>query len=336
MLRAATFWGSGIDLHETGHLQHRRRFDVGPFAITPYLADHSAFDAYSLLVEAGSRRLFYSGDVRGHGRKHRAFDWLLDDPPSDIDVMLLEGTNIRAGDTDASAEALPSEADVEDDLLATLKATTGLVVVLSSAQNIDRLVTVYRATKRAGQHLGIDLYTHEISVATSRDTIPRVGPDWPLVSAYLPIGQRVKVKKSQEFGRVDEVRGFRVFDEKLAADPGWMGALRCLSVAPPAPAHDRAAHWWGGGVVAVGRLPRPARRDEDAEVARDGRGPARAPPHLGPCLRRRSASPRRRHLTCAARPHPHRGARSLHPSVGSIHRRSLGRRLVGGIGGGHR
>lgn len=94
VLRTAQFWGTGVNLEESGHLTHREPFQIGPFTITPYLADHSGFDAYSLLVEAGGTRLFYSGDVRGHGRKHRAFEWLLDDPPTDVDVLMLEGTNL--------------------------------------------------------------------------------------------------------------------------------------------------------------------------------------------------------------------------------------------------
>jgi ribonuclease J len=39
ILRAAQFWGSGVDLHETGHLHDRVPFTLGPFTITPYLAD---------------------------------------------------------------------------------------------------------------------------------------------------------------------------------------------------------------------------------------------------------------------------------------------------------
>ncbi len=167
VLRAAEFGGIGIDLQEAGHLQHRVPITIGPFTITPYLADHSGFDAYSLLIEADGARLFYSGDLRGHGRKHRAFEWLLDDPPTDIDVLLLEGTNLRTPQPDQPdpGGALASEADVENDLLATLHATAGLVVALGSAQNLDRLVTVYRAAKRAGRRLGIDLYTAEVAAS---------------------------------------------------------------------------------------------------------------------------------------------------------------------------
>ncbi|MBW3659766.1 MAG: MBL fold metallo-hydrolase, partial [Actinobacteria bacterium] len=128
-----------------GHLRHGETLSLGPFEVTPYLADHSAFDAYSLLIEAGGRRLFYTGDIRGHGRKRRLFDELCAAPPP-ADVLLMEGTSIRAGDELPGAG--PSEQDVEDDLVGTLRTTDGMVAVLASAQNIDRLVTTYRAARR--------------------------------------------------------------------------------------------------------------------------------------------------------------------------------------------
>lgn len=74
-----------------GFLKHRQPFDVGRFRVMPFLNDHSAFDAYSMLIGAGGRRLFYTGDIRGHGRKKDIFAELLRDPPSDVDVLLMEG-----------------------------------------------------------------------------------------------------------------------------------------------------------------------------------------------------------------------------------------------------
>jgi len=44
---------------------------IGPFRVTPFLTDHSAFDAYMLLIEAEGRRVLYSGDFRTHGRKSK-------------------------------------------------------------------------------------------------------------------------------------------------------------------------------------------------------------------------------------------------------------------------
>jgi ribonuclease J len=127
-------------------------FTLGPFTITPSLADHSAYDAFSLLIQAGGRSLFYTGDIRGHGRKASAFERLLQDPPSPVHAILMEGTSFRTHDpgpdTAVAADAAESapdsvtltETDVEVQLANTLRATSGLVVVLASAQNIDRLV----------------------------------------------------------------------------------------------------------------------------------------------------------------------------------------------------
>src|SRR5665647_1095421 len=139
ILRAAQFWGSGVDLHEAGHLHDRVPFTLGPFTITPYLADHSAYDAFSLLVEAGGRSLFYTGDIRGHGRKASAFERLLAEPPSPVHAILLEGTSFRTVDSDlpiavdvdaAATEPAPelaslSESDVEIQLAETLRTTKG-------------------------------------------------------------------------------------------------------------------------------------------------------------------------------------------------------------------
>lgn len=111
ILRAAQFWGSGVDLREAGHLRDRVPFTLGPFTITPYLADRSAYDAFFLLVEAGGRSLFYTGDIRGHGRKASAFERLLTDLPSSVHAILMEGTSfqILGADLDADAAHLAPE-----------------------------------------------------------------------------------------------------------------------------------------------------------------------------------------------------------------------------------
>ncbi|RDI73403.1 Metallo-beta-lactamase superfamily [Gaiella occulta] len=81
LAEAAFFTPMGARIQPTGLLADRTPFELGPFKITPFLVDHSAFDAYALLVEAGGRRLFYSGDLRGHGRKHGLFERLITNPP---------------------------------------------------------------------------------------------------------------------------------------------------------------------------------------------------------------------------------------------------------------
>lgn len=57
------------------HFESGKPFFIGDIEITPYLMDHSAFDAYAFLIKADGKSLFYSGDFRIHGRKTKAFDW---------------------------------------------------------------------------------------------------------------------------------------------------------------------------------------------------------------------------------------------------------------------
>ncbi len=63
--------------------QSGQSFEVGPFRITPFLVDHSAYDAYALLIESDGKRLFYSGDLRAHGRKAVLFEHLVANPPTE-------------------------------------------------------------------------------------------------------------------------------------------------------------------------------------------------------------------------------------------------------------
>ena len=77
-----------------GYLDNWKTFKLGPFQITPHLVDHSAYDSYALLVEAEGSRLFYTGDLRSHGRKSRMMNKLLQNLPKNIDTLLIEGTRI--------------------------------------------------------------------------------------------------------------------------------------------------------------------------------------------------------------------------------------------------
>lgn len=231
-----------------GFLRHREAFDLGPFRITPFLNDHSAFDAYSLLIEGDGRSLFYTGDLRAHGRKAAMFEELVRRPPQ-ADVLLMEGTHVRVdgGHDDARFE---TESELEDRFVEAIGRTAGAVVVLGSAQNLDRLVTVFRATKRSGRDLVVDLYGATVAAAT-RDTIPQPGFDRYRV--WVPQRQRVKVKQAREFDRVAWIKECRVFPEELAADPSrWVFHVPSSSAdelvrAGVLTAHGLAA-WslWGG------------------------------------------------------------------------------------------
>ncbi|MDP8975665.1 MAG: MBL fold metallo-hydrolase [Actinomycetota bacterium] len=215
ILKAAAFWTWGLDVPVAGHLRHRETFEIGPFTVTAYLNDHSAFDAYSLLVEAGGKRLFYTGDIRGHGRKAGIFQELLRKPPTGVDVLLMEGTNLQPG---MPTKPTATETDVEAAMAERFRDTDGIALVVSSAQNIDRLVTIYRACLRADRDLVINPYTADIARATGNDNIPRPSPEWDRVHVYMPRWQAVRIKQREAFERLDDINPYRLFEEHLAED----------------------------------------------------------------------------------------------------------------------
>lgn len=78
ILREASFFTPlGLDREPAGTYADREPIELGAFTVTPYLVDHSAFDAYALRVDADGRSLFYTADLRGHGRKDALFGRLL-------------------------------------------------------------------------------------------------------------------------------------------------------------------------------------------------------------------------------------------------------------------
>lgn len=212
LAEASFFSPGGAALQPSGYLIDRTPFSVGPFQVTPYLVDHSAFDAYALLVEADGRTLFYSGDLRAHGRKGSLFERLLTEPP-DVHTLLLEGT--RISERRSGERGVPSEREVEEQALEICQQAKGAVLALYSPQNIDRLVSLYRAAKRAGRLFVLDLYAATITAATGRGTIPQAS--WDGVRVFVPLSQRVRVKNSQQFERVAAVRSSRIYPEQLAA-----------------------------------------------------------------------------------------------------------------------
>jgi ribonuclease J len=131
-----------------------RPFKEGKFTITPYLVDHSGFDALAYLIEAEGKRIFYSGDFRGHGRKKVLFDNLLKHPPQKIDYLILEGSMIGR-----DKGKYNSESDIEKELINHFKNDEKLFFVACSSQNIDRLVSVYRACLKTKRTFVIDPYT---------------------------------------------------------------------------------------------------------------------------------------------------------------------------------
>ena len=131
-------------------------------------------------------------------------------PLTDIDVLLMEGTTIgRAG----TGVGFATETDLEEEFVRKIKQTKGIHFVWTSAQNIDRIVTIFRAAKRTGRVLVIDLYTAVILEATGNNNIPQSG--WGEVKLYIPQQQRVHIKKTELYDDLERHKAKRVFPKQL-------------------------------------------------------------------------------------------------------------------------
>jgi len=209
---AADFTPSGGKFEKVIHLRNNKPLELGPFRITPYLMDHSAYDAYAVLVEADGKRLFYTGDLRAHGRKAALFERLLSEPPSDVDVLLMEGTTITRTDTD---KGFPTENEIENEMTKVFKDTTGMSLVWCSGQNIDRLVTVFRAAKKSYRQLILDMYTAHILAATKNERLPQ--SHWEQIRVYLPWSQKMRIIKDKSFEITKPYKLDRIYPEDLIA-----------------------------------------------------------------------------------------------------------------------
>jgi len=199
-----------VQFSSTIELRDRETLSLGPFTITPYLMDHSAYDAYAFLVEAAMKRLFYSGDFRGHGRKGKLLDRLIQKPPPNIDVLLMEGSTLGRAREDS---IFPSEIDLEEGFAEYFKKQKGLTLLWASPQNIDRLVTIFKACRQAGKKFIVDFYSANILRSLGNPNIPQ--PGWRGFQVFVPQFQRIKIKEKHLFDLVNDFSFCRVFPENL-------------------------------------------------------------------------------------------------------------------------
>lgn len=124
----------------------------------------------------------------------------------------MEGTTIGRTEN----EGYPTESDLETALLELFRQTTGMPLVWCSGQNIDRIVTVYRACKKADRQFIIDMYTAEVLRATGNPNVPQAS--WSDIRVFLPISQKWRIIESGRFDITRPYRADRVYRETLAVE----------------------------------------------------------------------------------------------------------------------
>ena len=117
----------------------------GDITVTPYVVDHSALDAYMFLIEAGGKRILFTGDFREHGiaGENETLEKLLNTYIGEVDILITEGTMLSRID-----EAKHNSIVTENDLgkrAAELFRENKQSVILVSSTNLDSIMEFYHA-----------------------------------------------------------------------------------------------------------------------------------------------------------------------------------------------
>jgi ribonuclease J len=146
------------DLKRFNVIEDNKSFTIGNFEITPYVVDHSAFDAMAFLTKADGKAVFYSGDFRRSGNKGALFQQFCRTYQEPTDMLLLEGTLISG----VERENVTEKAAMEAIALELGKEHSGYTFISYASQNIDRFVSIYKACVKTGKTIVIDPYSAAI------------------------------------------------------------------------------------------------------------------------------------------------------------------------------
>ncbi len=201
-----------IFLKNTNYFEKEKTFKIGDISITAYWADHSAFDAYSFLVEANGKSLFYSGDFRSHGRKAKAFYWFTHNAPKSVDYLLLEGTTISRNN-----KPFKTEPEIENELIEVFKQQGKINLIYTSGQNIDRLTSIYRACKRTGKIFVVDVYVAKVLKELSKYAgIPYPSENFENLKVMFPFFTSRRLKNEGNEKILYEFKKYKITKEEIS------------------------------------------------------------------------------------------------------------------------
>ncbi len=201
-----------IHLKNTNYFEKETTFKIGDISITPYWADHSAFDSYSFLVEAEGKSLFYSGDFRSHGRKAKVFYWFTHNAPQNVDYLLLEGTTISRDN-----KPFKTEPEIENQLIEVFKQQGKINLIYTSGQNIDRLTSICRACKRTGKIFVVDVYVAKVLKELSKYAgIPYPSENFENLKVMFPFFTSRRLKNEGNEKVLYEFKKFKITKEEIS------------------------------------------------------------------------------------------------------------------------
>jgi len=177
----------------TKYFDMYREFRISSFKIMPYLMDHSAFDAAAFETSCRDKTVIYTGDFRGHGRKSVCLEKFIRNAKKNADVLAIEGTM-----SSRQEEKVLTEQELEEWLVTKIGNSQKPVLFQSSGQNIDRLVTFYRASLRLNRTFVLDVYTANVLYELrnlGNNRLPYPSKDYNNIKVFYPYSLTDKIFK---------------------------------------------------------------------------------------------------------------------------------------------
>ena len=88
---------------------------------------------------------------------------------------------------------------MEKKIIEVIRAQKNISFIISSSQNIDRIVSAYKACKKTGKTLVIDIYTAWVLEQVRKVTKNVPGMEWPEVRVYADYSQDQKLKDNPAY-----------------------------------------------------------------------------------------------------------------------------------------
>ncbi len=196
-------------------IEDRKPVSIGDITVTPYLVDHSGFGAMAFLIEGEGKRVFYSGDFRAHGRKWKLFPKFLRHHPENVDCLLMEGTTLgRQG------QRVETEEEVQARVVRIAREWKGLKLVYASGQNIDRLVSFYKAAQVIRGLFVVDLYTAYVLDCLGHSSIPHPSKDFGRLRVFYTKHLMRQMASAGLSGLFKRYRPFEIEPDEIVKNPG--------------------------------------------------------------------------------------------------------------------
>ena len=197
----------------------------GDVKVTPYTVDHSAFDAYMLLIEADGKRILHTGDFRMHGARGSKMPAVFEKYCRNIDVLITEGTMLsRTNEKVLTEHELGIKAEK---LLRENKYT----FALCSSTNVDTIAEFYNAAiknKRPFIVCEEDFQAEILKIITQNSTSPFYNFDRQKVYTYGKNLHGLMAERGFFFlGRANHVtqQAIEAFPNSLLIYSMWGGYL---------------------------------------------------------------------------------------------------------------